>query len=151
MPGNAPEGIETVFEEICDPSQPLLLPRLIGGINDWKNFATFLGNRIKAALFAIQSHPTDAKMTMLHVGGELGLFPVLHMLEFLCCYTKTATLKDNLTANTDVEVLVKHAEVVLSREMWRHWAIASLVRIRHRRGEVVWLLAHFHGGVCAEG
>ena len=149
-PNNAPDTIESLFEEICDPNRPLPFPRLISGVLEWKKFATFLGNRIKAALFAIQTHPTDAKMTTLHVGGDLGIFAVLRMLEFLRRCTKTVTLRNTLTKRMDVDKLVEHAEVVLSREMWRRWAGASMVRVRHRKGGKLCGLWHIFVEACLQ-
>jgi len=119
-------------------------------VSEWKNFTTFLANRVRAALFAIHTHPTDAKMTMLHVGGDLGLFALLHMLEFLRRCTKTVTLRNSLTKQTDVDILVEHAEVVLSREMWRRWAGASMVQIRHRQGGKLCGLWHIFMEACLQ-
>jgi len=142
MPKNAPESIMTLFEQICDPSLPLPIPRLIGPVENWEKFATFMGNRIKTALFAVITHPTDAKMSNLHVGGDLGLFPVLRMLEFLRRCVKTQSLSTQLAGVGDISVLVRHAEVELSREMWRRWSCGSFVRVRHTEGGKLCSLWH---------
>jgi len=94
----------------------------------------FIGDRVRAALYALMTHPTDPKMSLLYIGGELGVIPTLRMLEFMQRCVKTESLGCSLEGVGDVGTLVSRAETVLSKEMWRRWASSSLVRIRHILG-----------------
>jgi len=134
MPTNAPEVITTLFEEICDPHVPVPIPCTVTGFKEWSKFVTFMSNRVKAALFAIMTHPTDASMSHLYVGGDLGLLPALRMLEFTRRSVKTDQLHGDFLGSSDIEELVKYAEIVLGREMWRRWSSGSFVQIRHLLG-----------------
>ena len=131
MPTNFSHPMTTLFEEICNPDHPLPIPRMVGHLNEWSRFLDFIRNRVQAALFALMTHPTDSKMSQLYIGRDLGLMPTLRMLEFVRRCFKTDLIRTSLD---EVEALVRHAETVLGKEMWRRWASSSFVRVRHTLG-----------------
>lgn len=134
MPKNFPDSITALFEEICDPGQPLPIPRMVGRHSEWARFLAFVGNRVKGALYALVTHPTDPRMSHLYIGGDLGVMPMVRMLEFMRRCLKTESLRGSFDGINDVEALVSRTETVLGKEMWRRWASDSFVRIRHLLG-----------------
>ncbi|KIJ41839.1 hypothetical protein M422DRAFT_255164 [Sphaerobolus stellatus SS14] len=142
MPEDSPE-IGGIIDDILVPSNPLPNPSILQMRGTKKSEQVFnsFHKRAGEALLAITTFPTDLKLSVLHVGGNLGLFPRLRAVEFLQRYVHNVD-KDPMRLS-QVDSLLQQYDATLAQEKWWRWAIMSFAQSKHTHSGLLykaWLL-----------
>ena len=98
---------------------------------NWKKVCIFLWDRVQAGLKGIRDFNTDIGYNRLRLGGIIGIFGMLRIMEFTRRVVKTGgtrpPLKDNREwANAEFDKTMVDVELVLGKEMHRQWWSSSL-------------------------
>ncbi|KIJ23761.1 hypothetical protein M422DRAFT_56711 [Sphaerobolus stellatus SS14] len=155
MPEDSPE-IGGIIDDILIPSNPLPNPSILQMCGTKKSEQVFnsLHKWAGEALLAITTFPTDLKLSVLRVGGNLGLFPGLRAVEFLRRYVRNVD-KDP-TRLSQVDSLLQQYDATLAQEAWWRWAIMSFAQSKHTHSGLLyeawllWMETVMQGNVSAD-
>jgi hypothetical protein len=119
-----PEAIVSLlWETLNSLTDPLPHPN-VHRISNWDTFIKEIIERCEAVITAIKRHSTLPNGGWLRLGGSGGLSCTLRLVEF--AHRLVALKAPNNFFDAKVEFLRFQLLLVLPKEMWRRWALASM-------------------------